>query len=72
MRKIANIIFLVLLSSGLAIANADLQTADSCYAARAENAKGDKADPENARLMIEATKKQWQILPSQKKPLQGI
>lgn len=57
MRKIANIIFLVLLSSGLAIANADLQTADSCYAARAENAKGDKADPENARLMIEAYKK---------------
>lgn len=35
-------------------ANEDLRVADSCYAARAERAKGDKADANNAKLMIES------------------
>ena len=34
-------------------ANESLRIADSCYAARAENAVGDKANAKNARLMIE-------------------
>ncbi|WP_294112406.1 hypothetical protein [uncultured Fibrobacter sp.] len=34
-------------------ANEDLRVADSCYAARAERAKGDKADARNAKIMIE-------------------
>lgn len=34
-------------------ANENLRIADSCYAARAENANGDKADKKNANLMIE-------------------
>lgn len=33
--------------------NLDLQIADSCYAARAERANGDKADKKNAKLMID-------------------
>lgn len=33
--------------------NQDLLFADSCYAARAERANGDKADKKNANLMIE-------------------
>jgi tetratricopeptide (TPR) repeat protein len=45
---------LFLLAAGaLGYANEDLRIADSCYAARAERAKGDKADPNNARLMID-------------------
>ena len=45
---------LFLLAAGaLVYANEDLRIADSCYAARAERAKGDKADPKNARLMID-------------------
>lgn len=45
---------LFLLAAGaLGYANEDLRIADSCYAARAERAKGDKADPKNARLMID-------------------
>jgi len=38
-------------------ANEDLRVADSCYAARAEKAKGDKADARNAKLMIESYRK---------------
>ena len=45
---------LFLLAAGaLGYANEDLRIADSCYAARAERAKGDKADTKNARLMID-------------------
>lgn len=42
---------------GLAHTNDDLRVADSCYAARAEKAKGDKADAHNARLMIDSYRK---------------
>lgn len=38
---------------GTVFANEDLRIADSCYAARAERANGDKADKKNANLMIE-------------------
>ncbi len=45
---------LFLLAAGaLGYANEDVRIADSCYAALAERAKGDKADPKNARLMID-------------------
>lgn len=37
-------------------ANEDLRVADSCYAVRADNAKGDKADKKNAALMTEKYK----------------
>ena len=48
---------LFLLFAGLVAANEDLRFADSCYAARAEHANGDKADPQNTKLMIDAYKK---------------
>lgn len=57
MSKAFYIVSLLLILTGLASANEDLRFADSCYAARAERANGDKADPENARLMIEAYKR---------------
>jgi hypothetical protein len=44
----------LLLAWGTGFANEDLRVADSCYAARAERAKGDKADPKNAKLMIDS------------------
>lgn len=51
MKKILAVLFLAWAWS-CGFANEDLRVADSCYAARAERAKGDKADPKNARLMI--------------------
>ena len=45
--------FLVLAICGISAANENLRIADSCYTARAEHAKGDKADAKNAKLMIE-------------------
>ena len=48
---------LLLAASGVLYANNDLRVADSCYAARAERAKGDKADAKNATLMIESYRK---------------
>jgi len=53
MKKILAMI-LLLAAWGLGYANEDLRVADSCYDARAERAKGDKADPKNARLMIDS------------------
>jgi len=47
------LVFSALLWVGTASANRDLQIADSCYAARAERANGDKADKKNASLMID-------------------
>lgn len=47
----------LLLCSVFLFANDDLRFADSCYAARAERANGDKADAKNAALMIDAYKK---------------
>ena len=55
---IASKIFGAALIAACAVfANEDLRFADSCYTARAERAKGDKADAHNAALMIEAYKK---------------
>ena len=51
--KRAWVTILLLVAWGIGFANEDLRIADSCYAARAERAKGDKADPKNARLMID-------------------
>lgn len=53
----ARILSLLLLCTGLVTANENLHFADSCYTARAERANGDKADPQNTKLMIEAYKK---------------
>ena len=47
-------LFVFALAASAAFANEDLRFADSCYAARAERAKGDKADAHNAKLMIDA------------------
>ena len=56
---IASRIFGAALIAACAVfANEDLRFADSCYTARAERAKGDKADAHNAALMIEAYKKE--------------
>ena len=46
------VLFLLFAVCGMGFANEDLR-ADSCYAARAERAKGDKADAKNAKMMIE-------------------
>ena len=50
-------LLIVLICTLAVFANEDLRFADSCYAARAERAKGDKADAHNAKLMIEAYQK---------------
>lgn len=47
------VLFLLFAVCGVVYANEDLRVADSCYAARAERAKGDKADARNAKIMIE-------------------
>lgn len=47
------VLFLLFAVCGMSFANEDLRVADSCYAARAERAKGDKADAKNAKMMIE-------------------
>ena len=53
MKKLLTMI-LLLAAWGLSYANVDLRVADSCFDARAERAKGDKADAKNARLMIDS------------------
>lgn len=53
MKITPNILFALLLAVSLAGANEYLQLADSCYAARALRANGDKADAKNAALMKE-------------------
>jgi sirohydrochlorin cobaltochelatase len=50
-------LFTFALAASAVFANEDLRFADSCYAARAERAKGDKADAHNAKLMIDAYRK---------------
>ena len=57
MRIASKIALAVLLCTFMVFANDDLRFADSCYAARAERAKGDKADAHNAKLMIDAYRK---------------
>ena len=61
MKITSNILFAILLTLLLAFnfagANEYLQLADSCYAARAVRANGDKADAKNAKIMKEAYKK---------------
>lgn len=54
---IHKILGILLLGCAVLFANEDLRIADSCYAARAERAKGDKADSRNAQLMIKSYKK---------------
>ncbi len=51
------LLVILLLLAAWANANEDLRVADSCYAARAEKANGDKANSKNAKLMIESYKK---------------
>ena len=53
----SKIVGVALVAACTVFANDDLRFADSCYAARAERAKGDKADAHNAKLMIDAYKK---------------
>lgn len=55
MKKLLSV-FLLLAFCGIANANEDLRVADSCYAARAEKANGDKANKKNTDLMIEKYK----------------
>ncbi|MCQ2106268.1 MAG: hypothetical protein MJZ26_10805 [Fibrobacter sp.] len=57
MRNLVLAMFLLLAVCGAANANESLRVADSCYAARAERANGDKADAKNAKLMIESYRK---------------
>lgn len=64
MRRLIATLLLVIISATLGFADStavsiekyngkdDLRIADSCYAARAERANGDKADKKNANLMI--------------------
>lgn len=47
------LLVILLLLAAWANANEDLRIADSCYAARAEKANGDKANAKNAKLMVE-------------------
>ena len=58
MRKILAIV--LLLTAWGAYANSDLAFADSCYAARAERANGEKADAQNATLMKDAYRRAMQ------------
>ncbi|MCQ2125137.1 MAG: hypothetical protein MJZ25_13230 [Fibrobacter sp.] len=51
------LLVILLLLAAWANANEDLRVADSCYAARAERANGDKASSKNAKLMVESYKK---------------
>ena len=57
MKIASNIVAALLLAAGIASANDYLHIADSCYAARALRANGDKADAKNARIMKEAYRK---------------
>ena len=57
MKIASNIIAALLLAASIAGANDYLHLADSCYAARALRANGDKADAKNARIMKEAYRK---------------
>ena len=45
------VLFLLFAVCGMGFANEDLRVADSCYAARAERAKGDKADAKMAQVV---------------------
>ncbi len=57
MKFAPHIVASLLLAASLASANSYLHVADSCYAARALRANGDKADAKNARIMKEAYRK---------------
>lgn len=50
------LLVILLLLAAWGFANEDLRVADSCYAARAEKANGDKANKKNTDLMIEKYK----------------
>ena len=51
---LSRLLVAVLITVCACVANENLRFADSCYAVRADGAKGDKADAKNARLMIDA------------------
>ena len=57
MKFAPHIVATLLLAASLASANSYLHVADSCYAARALRANGDKADAKNAKIMKEAYRK---------------
>ena len=57
MKLATHIVVTLLLAASLASANSYLHIADSCYAARALRANGDKADAKNARIMKENYRK---------------
>lgn len=60
MGTIAKTLYALVFGAVFALANSDLQFADSCYAARAERSSGDKADPKNAALMKDAYRRAMQ------------
>ena len=57
MKVRTHLLSLMILCTGVAMANEDLRFADSCYAARAERSVEDRADAENAKKMIAAYKR---------------
>ncbi len=53
-------------------ANEDLRIADSCYAARAEKANGDKANAKNAKQMVDSYRRAMQDSSVQEKATTGL
>lgn len=51
MKRLVAVILLA--AWGIGFANENLRMADSCYATRAENAQGDKANSKNAKIMVD-------------------
>ncbi|MCF0215552.1 MAG: hypothetical protein HUK21_03655 [Fibrobacteraceae bacterium] len=72
MGKFSKILITLNLGLGLAVANENLRMADSCYAARAENAYGDKADAKNVKQMISAYKLAMEDSSVQEKATEGL
>ena len=63
---------IILLGAVCCFANSDLAFADSCYKARAERAKGDKADKKNAETMIAAYKRAQKDTTVHEKATEGL
>lgn len=70
MKKIL-VTLLMSIASVVCLANEDLRIADSCYNARAEQAIGDKANPKNARLMIDSYRKAMNDASVEEKATEG-
>ena len=71
MGTIAKTFYALVFGAVFALANSDLQFADSCYAARAERSNGDKADPKNAALMKDAYRRAMQDSSVREKATEG-